>query len=650
MKKAVVTPSLLEPGHFTLGCNYWASHAGTAMWRDWRPEVVEADLVRLANAKLQVLRVFPLWPDFQPLTLHYSAHNRPVEYRFGEEPLPDHGPGRAGLSADMLQRFAEFAERAERHGFKLVVALLTGWMSGRLFMPPAFAGLNPMTDPTVLRWEIRFVTEFVRAFREHPAIAAWEFGNECNCMDRATRDQAHLWSATIANAVRASDPTRPFISGMHGLGLADEAAWHIHDQAEVTDLLTTHPYPVFTPHCDLDPINTLRGCLHATAETVFYADLGEKPAFAEELGTLGANIASDAIAADYIRTTLFSLWAHDCRGLFWWCASDQGHLQHSPYDWCAVERELGLFRVDGTAKPLVREFREFRRVLDGLPFRALPPRLVDAVCILSANQDHWGVAFGAFMLAKQAGLDLRFHDESKPFPDAALYLLPSVTGLRVISRRRWQQLLQRVAAGATLYISTDDAFIAEFAAITGLEPQTRQRRGAASSLVLSETETALPMPVGGGVRQVYTPTHATVLGREPDGNPAFTVAAYGKGRVYFLAFPVEQLLVRQPNVFCAADAPPYWELYRTLAADLASPRVLQKSCPHVGVTEHPLETGGRVVVLINYSPTPVTVPFTLRPGWRPGTVLHGARIKPGDQDWSTTMPANAAAVFRLDSR
>ena len=35
---------LTQEGSFTVGCNYWASHAGTAMWTDWRPEVVEADL------------------------------------------------------------------------------------------------------------------------------------------------------------------------------------------------------------------------------------------------------------------------------------------------------------------------------------------------------------------------------------------------------------------------------------------------------------------------------------------------------------------------------------------------------------------------------------------------------------------------------
>lgn len=650
MKKPPASTNLLVPGSFTLGCNYWASHAGTGMWRDWQPGTVRADLKRLAGMQLQVLRVFPLWPDFQPLTALVSSHNRLVEYRFGEEPLPDHRAGRAGLSPTMLQRFAEFADLAEEQGLKLVVALLTGWMSGRLFMPPAFQGLNPMTNPAVLRWEVRFVTEFVRAFRQHPAIVAWEFGNECNCMDRATRDEAYLWSATIANAVRAADPQRPFFSGMHGIGMARDSAWHIRDQAELTDLLTTHPYPIFTPHCELDPLNTMRACLHATAESRFYGDIGEKPCFAEELGTLGPIIASDRLAADYIRTALFSLWAHDCRGLFWWCSFDQKQLTHAPYDWCALERELGLFRNDGSAKPVAAEFKQFRKTLDSLPFRALPPRLVEGCCILSQDQDHWGVAFGTFLLAKQAGLDLTFHDDERPFPDAPLYLLPSVRGGHVIPRRRWQQLLKKVEQGATLYVSLDDAFISDFEGITGLEVQTRQRRAAASSLILNEIETALPMPCAGGIRQRFKATRAAVLAREPDGNPAFTVSAYGKGKVFVLAFPLEQLLVRTPGVFADPEAPPYWTLYRMLGTDNPAGRVLQKDLPQVGVTEHVLETGAHLAVLINYAPDAATVTLSLTPGWHPAAVLLGNKPRHADeaQDWTLALAANSAAVLRLE--
>ena len=90
--------TLTTQGTFVVGCNYWASHAGTAMWSDWQPEVVAEDLALLAREGLQVLRVFPLWPDFQPLTQLYGGAGAPVEVRFGENPLPDTAAGRAGVS------------------------------------------------------------------------------------------------------------------------------------------------------------------------------------------------------------------------------------------------------------------------------------------------------------------------------------------------------------------------------------------------------------------------------------------------------------------------------------------------------------------------------------------------------------------------
>ncbi len=52
-----------------------------------QPEVVAADLKQLSEAGLQVLRVFPLWPDFQPITQLYGPGGIRKEIRHSEEPL-----------------------------------------------------------------------------------------------------------------------------------------------------------------------------------------------------------------------------------------------------------------------------------------------------------------------------------------------------------------------------------------------------------------------------------------------------------------------------------------------------------------------------------------------------------------------------------
>lgn len=200
------------------------------MWSDWQPEVISADFAKLAEGELTLLRVFPLWPDFQPLHRLCGGEGNFHEYRFGEEPLPDDTIGQAGVAAGMLERFSLMADKAHRHGLQLIVGLVTGWMSGRLFTPPAFANVNVISDPEALRWQARFVKCFVEELRDHPAIIAWDLGNECNVMGRASAAESWLWTHTIATAIRAADPSRPVVSGMHSLPADPRKAWSMRDQ------------------------------------------------------------------------------------------------------------------------------------------------------------------------------------------------------------------------------------------------------------------------------------------------------------------------------------------------------------------------------------------------------------------------------------
>ncbi|MBF0246315.1 MAG: beta-mannanase, partial [Planctomycetes bacterium] len=317
-----------------LGVNYWDSHAAIGLWKDWREEVLQKDFTILAAHGAKVLRVFPLWDDFQPLTRLYQGDGTPQELRFGEEELPDTEAGRAGVSEVMMERFERFADLAEEHGLKLIVALITGQMTGRLFIPPGFAGLNPISSPEALIWEVRFVRYFVRRMKGHPALAAWNFGNEINYTGKAESPaEASLWMSCIANAIRLEDADHPLISGMNGNALVSKqdstrpghAHWAIDAQSEHCDVLTTHYYHMWTAAAT-DPCDTIKGVLSPVAETRLFSDVSGKPCFVEEIGMWrGANASLDTLAA-YLRGVYWNLLANGGGGLLWWCAFDQDRV------------------------------------------------------------------------------------------------------------------------------------------------------------------------------------------------------------------------------------------------------------------------------------------------------------------------------------
>jgi hypothetical protein len=634
--------SLTESGKYVLGCNYWASHVGTDMWKNWQPEVVDADLKQISDAGMHVIRVFPIWPDFQPIVQYYTAEGILKEIRFKDGPLPGFGPGKNGVSVEMLARFREFADLAEKHNIKLIVGLVTGWMSGKLFIPQALEGRKILSDPVSIMWQVKFVRTMVQEFKDHPAILAWDLGNECNVMEKVEKSEvAYVWTASLTNAIKAEDQSRPIVSGMHSLSPDNKASWRMQDQGELCDLLTTHPYPFWTPHTNQDPANTIRTIMHSAAETRFYGDIGGKPCLVEEIGIMGPMEANESSKAAFLRSILFNNWANDCQGLLWWCAYDQNHLNFPPYEWTSVERDLGLFRTDRSAKPIVNEISKFRKFMDALPFDALPKQKKEAVCILTEGQDQWGVAYSSYILAKQAGFDMEFQYANQPIKKSELYILPSIKGTDLMNRTEWLQILENVKNGATLYISYDWGFLSHFLDPAGFEVVTSQNRNAPVDFI-STDKSIQPFSMKSGRKLNINITTAKVLAHEKDGNPIFTESTYGQGKIYFLAMPLEMNLTNTPGGF-TEDPAECWKIYQTIAADMIGKhRTVTKNDPFTGITEHDLSANEKVIVLVNYSPTDKEVTLSIHDDWKISKTLYGfspaeSKIRLGGNDASVLL-------------
>jgi len=614
---------------FQVGCNYWASHAGTEMWRRWDADVVERDFAKMAAHGMTLVRVFPIWRDFQPIAQLRPGNQSPREIAWKDDgPLPNP----EGVDDEMVARFRTLCDSAAKNRIRLVVGLVTGFMSSRGYVPPALEGRSPINDPECVKWEVRFIRRFIRALKDHPAVAAWDLGNECNCMGADSAASAWRWLDEIGAAIRLADPTRPVVSGMHGCSANRDAAWNLYDQGELMDFTTTHPYPLWTPDCNRERFDSLRDEAHAAAESLLYEGLSGKPCLVEEAGSMGPTVVSEARAAAAMRVALFNCWAEGLPGYLWWCAFDQDKLDFAPYDWTFIERELGLFKADGTPKPTVLAMRDFAAFLKTLPFDRLPAAKRAAVCLLSNRADVWRPAFGAYLLSRQAGFGLSYASAEKPLPEAKLYILPAMPGYAAYSGRAWNRLLEKVRAGATAFVSLGgDAGHSGFLEATGLETLDHHVGGVSYDFAFADAPDRTIKASDSYVRENAVRT-ARILAADSKGRPVVSVNRLGKGKVVYCNFPIETMGIVSGGCWTGADLNPLYLVYAAAAREAGVAGLVEKGLPGVGVSEHPLPDGRTVVVAINYEPEAVSCPLKtgrpvekcLRGSYEKGVVKIGA--------------------------
>ncbi len=635
--------NLFESGNFFIGVNYWASNAGINMWNQWDEKAVIRDLDLLVESNVKVIRFFPLWSDFQPIVMQFCGNHQRRAIAFDDMPMPHTPEAEAGIDPVMVERFQRVLDLCKERGISCMVGLITGWMSGKLYAPRALEHLNLHTDPTAIKWELKFIKYMVSRFKDHEAIVAWDIGNECNCMEMTTdADTAYTWSLLLANAIRAEDKEKPIISGMHGLD--PNGVWRPQDQGEIMDVLCTHPYPAFTPHCHTDEINRMKSTNHAVAESLYYSGIGKKPCFAEEINTLGPMFGNEELTAANADMALFGLWAHDCNGYMWWCACNQSALDTVPYDWNALERELALIYPDGTHTKALDRMTAFSKFTERFG-KKLPKRITDAVCILVRNQDAWAAAYGTFLLAKQAGIELQFAYYDQEIPVADAYILPSLSLYAEPTKHLQRELLRRVSEdGATLYISMNGGMMSEFSQVTGFE------------LVARSIRTSRHLTELGGKKIEMWPEHemrlraltAEVLASDEQGNPLFGVNNYGKGKVYFLNSDIENTAAMAASVIDGDRHQPYYEIYKAMGIKNGS-KVVEKHSPFIGVTEHIESDDTRYVAVINYLPEEKTEPITLD-GYKAVSVdsVDGdAKICSTADGFQITLSANSGAIVTL---
>lgn len=595
-----------EEGTFYVGCNYWESESGIYMWRNWNEKNVDNDFKLLSELGIKMVRVFPLWPDFQPVQGVFGYEQRIEGFTVDGDILLDVTDD--GVSPVMMERFGCLLDLAQKYQLMVVPALITGWMSGRLFVPPALEGKNLICDPYAIRWEIRFIKTFVNRFKSHPAIYAWCLGNECNCMSPVeNKDQAYLWVQSLSDAIRGCDNTRPVLSGMHGQGCPGEDAWVLQDSGENCDILTTHPYasPGYTT--DRDHTNTIKPMLHPASQTLFYKGVGKKPCIIEETGVYGQLYCDDDVVAKYAEGCLYSAWAHNCLAWLWWIGFDQGHLKYHPFGFNNRGSNYGLYRTDKTIKPVGETVKKFNEFLSKFPYKKLPERIVDGVCILTGGQDSWKAAGSSFILAKQAGLDIDFCYVADKIPESKAYFIPSLE-CNDFPSDKLDMLMDKVRQGAILYLSMGKyGMFRNLHSDFGFKLKNRKYIGYEKTVSIDGEK----LPLYFDVQQNIDIQNAQVLATDDEGAPVFLKSPCGKGYLFFLMSPLETSIYETTDVFLK----PYYKFYGEMAKHLRGNKILTSDNYMLGITEHPVDEKERIVVVTAYTESDTEAVLKVNDDW-----------------------------------
>lgn len=614
---------------FLIGCNYWASDSGCEMWISFNPNTVEADFRLLAEYGIKFVRVFPVWRDFQPIKTikTYQGQVRETVFENGEGLTNIYG-----LDLSKTDNFIRMCEIAEKYGLRLIVSIVTGWMSGVLLTPQAVQNMNLLTDPYALKWERLYVNGFVKHTKNCKAIYAWEIGNECECMGEVINEaQAYVWMSLITDAIRAADCERPILSGLSDNGIAGK--WNLKNQAELTDMVTPHLYYTDSNGGTTDRADGMKTTYLGAALCDVYAGVSGKPALLEEIGTLNEIYMSQKTAADCLRVNLLECWAKGSSGFLWWCAFDQKNLDFSPYDYSM--RELGLFKNDMNPKSAANELKALSDFIYGNGLERLERPKTRVVCVLPFLSDFWKAASAVAVLGYQNSIDIDFKTVRQEIPAADVYIVPCIGGWSTMPKKTYRFLTEQVYKnGAKLYVSAYDGVLENITEVFGIENKYAAGENAEENISFNINGESVTLKCFFKRKMHPKIISAKALAYDNAGNAVLIENRYGKGKTYFLTFPLENMLWGRSCIFKEN----YYKIYSLLFSELLNLKTVKTADFRICVTEHMLSDDKILVIAVNHTELPRNPEFEIKSGYK-CSLLYG--------DFNT-IPKCDAAVMLLE--
>ncbi len=331
------------------------------MWQRFDIEEIGEDIVRMKSFGLDVVRFFLMWDAFQPTP--------------------------ATMDAGALRRFDAIMDRIAGAGMRAMPTLFCGHMSGVNWLPRwtleresssrrfrtiagdaiVDRGIGDFyADPSLVAAQLLFARRVGERMRDHPALLAWDLGNEfSNLREPATPQDAAEWSARLTAALIETSGAG-VSGGMHGEDFDHDRRLRPSSIAQTWIFATMHGYSVYSGFARdrLDPNVVPFLCQlqqSFSGKPVLFSEFGnpECPPGVDRID--GFACLNEDEMAQYASAVLERLHARGALGAFWWCWADYDPSLASlpPFDRAPHELRFGIVRSDGSAKPVAQRLARF---------------------------------------------------------------------------------------------------------------------------------------------------------------------------------------------------------------------------------------------------------------------------------------------------
>lgn len=322
-----------DSGVHRFGVNYTPSKNWWFCWNDWDAGSIERDLDGIALLGADHLRIFLIWPYFQPNPMWVS---------------PVH-----------LRRMDQLLRLMMERSLDAVVTVFTGQLSGWFFLPSFNQrGATFYTDRDMWAAQEFIIGQLARVMSSHKNIIGFDFGNEMNTCWSTKPHVGDAWMAKMFSLMEAAYPHGIAVNGV------DQEPWFEPNTFSpralaALPLPTMHCYPYWSGALKyggpMDPPSVKLMSAMATLIRSYAGD-PRKPVWAEEFNTCIESL-TEKQQARWLEEAVLSAIDSGVSWFTYWDSHDVGRK----FKFNSLEYSLGLLTNAGRVK---EQGRVFKRLAD----------------------------------------------------------------------------------------------------------------------------------------------------------------------------------------------------------------------------------------------------------------------------------------------